>query len=73
MAAVTIIFASWMGINLALPAWLLWQRSPHLRHQVYHFAAGFVYPPHEREWAHLLVETGRHDRQDSDGRCTTPR
>jgi hypothetical protein len=52
----------WLLVNLAVPAWLLWRRSPHFRHRVYHLTIGSLSPSRERELAHSLIETGRHQR-----------
>jgi len=34
------VLAIWLGLNLAIPGFIVWQRSPHFRHRVYRATLG---------------------------------
>jgi hypothetical protein len=38
------IVAIWCGLNLAIFAFILWQRSPHFRHRVWRLTLGALRP-----------------------------
>ena len=48
------IVAIWFGLNLAIFAFSLWQRSPHFRHRVSRLTLGVFTPKetsaHHRRW-----------------------
>ena len=48
------IVAIWFGLNLAIFAFILWQRSPHFRHRVSRLSLGVFTPKetsaHHRRW-----------------------
>ena len=48
------IVAIWFGLNLAIFAFILWQRSPHFRHRVSRLTLGVFTPKetsaHHRRW-----------------------
>jgi hypothetical protein len=52
----------WLTLNLAIPAFIIWQRSPHFRHQLFRWTMGGLTSPHERLHAHLLIDAARHNR-----------
>jgi hypothetical protein len=52
----------WLALNLALPGFILYQRSPRLRHHVLRWMLGILDPPRDRQLAHVLVSAGRHHR-----------
>jgi hypothetical protein len=57
------VIGMWVALNLALPAFLLFQRSPHFRHQLFHWTVGALMPaPREQELAHILVNAALHHR-----------
>jgi hypothetical protein len=49
----------WLALNLAIFAFILWQRSPHFRHRVFRLTLG-AFVPGEREQVHALVEAAHH-------------
>jgi hypothetical protein len=51
MTTVLTIIAS----NLAIFAFILWQRSPHFRHRVFRLTLG-AFAPNERRLVHSLVQ-----------------
>jgi hypothetical protein len=46
----------WFALNLAIPAFIIYQRSPHLRHRLFRLTLGAFALPHERQLVHQLVE-----------------
>jgi hypothetical protein len=52
------IAAIWFTLNLAIPAFILWQRSPHFRHRVFRLTLG-AFTPNERKQAHALVQAAQ--------------
>jgi hypothetical protein len=56
------VIAIWGALSIALTAFIIFQRSPHFRHQLFRWTiAGFT-PPRERQLAHVLVSAARHHR-----------
>jgi hypothetical protein len=45
----------WFALNLAIFAFILWQRSPHFRHRMFRLTLG-AFVPGERKQAHALVK-----------------
>jgi hypothetical protein len=56
------IIEIWVALNFAIPAFILYQRSPHFRHQLFRWTIGGFTPPRERQLAHVLVSAARHHR-----------
>jgi hypothetical protein len=54
------ILGVWLSLNLAIPAFILYQRSPYLRHRLFRLTLGTFALPHSRQLAHLLVEAAHH-------------
>src|SRR5271169_2954019 len=57
------VLSIWFVLNLAIPAFILWQRSPHFRHRVFRLTLGIFSSPTDRRLAHVLVEAAHHHRQ----------
>jgi hypothetical protein len=55
MMVILVILAIWFALNLAIFAFILWQRSPHFRHRVFRLTLG-AFVPNERKQAHALVK-----------------
>ena len=49
------ILSIWFALNLAIPAFILWQRSPKLRHRLFRLTLGGFSSPSERKLAHALI------------------
>jgi hypothetical protein len=58
----TTLIEIWLALNLAIPAFIAWQRSPHFRHRVFRWTIGGLTPPRERRLAHVLVDAARQHR-----------
>jgi hypothetical protein len=56
------IVGVWFALNLAIPAFIYYQRSPHLRRRLFRLTLGLFAFPHERHLAHQLVESAHHHR-----------
>jgi hypothetical protein len=56
------IVGLWFALNLAIPTFILYQRSPHFRHRLFRFTLGGLASPSERRLAHVLVEAAHHRR-----------
>jgi hypothetical protein len=56
MALLFKIIGIWFGLNLAIPAFIAYQRSPHFRHRLFRLTLGAFTPPSERKYAHVLVD-----------------
>jgi hypothetical protein len=56
------IVEGWLMLNVALAALLVYQKSPHLRHQLFRWAIGGLTPPRQRRLAHALLNAARHRR-----------
>jgi hypothetical protein len=56
MMVVLKILGIWFALNFAIAAFITYQRSPHLRHQLFRLTLGRFAFSHERELAHHLVE-----------------
>jgi hypothetical protein len=54
------IVGVWFALNLAIPAFILYQRSPHFRHRLFRFTLGLASPANRR-LAHVLIEAA-HNR-----------
>ena len=48
------------ALNLALPAFIIYQRSPHLRYQLFRLTLGWFSVPRELKLVHVLVEAAHH-------------
>jgi hypothetical protein len=53
------IIGIWFALNLAIPGFIIYQRSPHLRHRLFRFTLGLVAFPQERQLAHQLVRASQ--------------
>jgi hypothetical protein len=62
MTMILKIVGVWFALNLAIPAFTYYQRSPHLRHRLFRLTLGLFAFPHERQLAHQLVESAHHRR-----------
>jgi hypothetical protein len=60
MSIVLKIVGIWFGLNLAIPAFIIYQRSPHLRHRLFRITLRLFVPPHQRRLVHQLVEASHH-------------
>jgi hypothetical protein len=56
------ILGIWFALNLAIFAFILWQRPPHFRHRVFRLTLGAISSPTDRRMAHVLVEATHHNR-----------
>jgi hypothetical protein len=59
MRALLEIVGIWFSVNLAIFAFILWQRSPHFRHRIFRLTLGAFSWPSDRRLAHALVETAK--------------
>jgi hypothetical protein len=59
MKTVLTIFGIWFALNLAIFAFILWQRSPHFRHRAFRLTLG-AFAPNERKQVHALVNAAHH-------------
>jgi hypothetical protein len=50
------IVGIWFALDLAIPAFIVYQRSPHFRHRLFRLTLGGLARPTERRLAHVLVE-----------------
>jgi hypothetical protein len=57
MLTLIAIVAIWSGLNLAIFAFILWQRSPHFRHRVWRLTLG-VFAPKQTSAHHRHSKTG---------------
>jgi hypothetical protein len=55
MTTMLTILGIWFALNLAIFAFILWQRSPHFRHRMFRLTLG-AFVPGERKQAHALVK-----------------
>jgi hypothetical protein len=53
------ILGVWIVSNLAIFAFILWQRSPLFRHRVFRLTLG-AFVPSERKQAHTLIKAAHH-------------
>jgi hypothetical protein len=60
MHRVVFVIEIWIALNLAVAALITYQRSAHLRHQLFRWTLGNLTPPRQREFAHVLVDAARH-------------
>ena len=49
------ITAIWFLLNLAIPALVVYRRSPAMRHKLFRLTVGGVAPLHDRALAHALI------------------
>jgi hypothetical protein len=56
------ILGNWVALNLAISAFIIYQRSPHLRHRLFRLPLGLFAFPHKRQLARQLVESAHHHR-----------
>jgi hypothetical protein len=49
----------WLALNLAIFAFILWQRSPHFRHRLFRLTLG-AFIPGERKQARALIKAVHH-------------
>lgn len=61
MPRVMTIFEVWVALNFAIPAFIIYQRSPRFRHQLFRWTISLM-PPRDRQLAHVLVDAARHRR-----------
>jgi hypothetical protein len=59
MTTVMTIAAIWFTLNLAIPAFILWQRSPHFRHRVFGLALGAFAPSKRKRFRQRFVVESR--------------
>ena len=52
----------WFGLNLAIFAFIYYQRTPGFRHRLFRLTLGFLCFPSERRSAHTLVDAAHHRR-----------
>jgi hypothetical protein len=57
------ILGVWFALNLAIPAFIIYQRSPHLRHRLFRLTLGLFAFPHQRDLAHQLIELAHHQHR----------
>jgi hypothetical protein len=60
MSTLLKVIGIWFALNLAIPAFIIYQRSPRLRHRLFRFTLGGFSMPRERKLAHVLVEAAYH-------------
>jgi hypothetical protein len=53
------IIAIWLVLNLAIPAFIVWQRSPHFRHRMFRLTSG-AFALKQTHLAHTLVMAAHH-------------
>jgi hypothetical protein len=59
MMVILEILGIWFALNLAIFAFILWQRSPHFRHRMFRLTLG-AFVPGERKQAHAPIEAAHH-------------
>ena len=59
MTTMLTILGIWFALNLAIFAFILWQRSPHFRHRVFRLTLG-AFVPSGRKQVHALVKAAHH-------------
>jgi len=59
MLSIERICACWFLLNLAVPALIIYRRSPGLRHKVFRWTVGGSAPLRDRALAHLLLQASR--------------
>ena len=57
---ITKVIAVWVALNFLIPAFIIYQRSPHFRHQLFRWMTGSFAYPRRRQLAHVLVDAARH-------------
>jgi hypothetical protein len=61
MATLLEILGIWFVLNLAIPAFIIYQHSLRLRHRLFRLTLGGFARPRDRGLVHRLVETACHD------------
>jgi hypothetical protein len=56
------LLAIWFGLNLVIPAFIYYQRTPSFRHRLFRATFGLFVLPSERRRAHALVDAAHHHR-----------
>jgi hypothetical protein len=56
MSTLLKVIGMWFALSLAIPAFIIYQRSPHPRHQLFRLTLGWFSVPRELKLAHVLVE-----------------
>jgi hypothetical protein len=62
MTVVVEIITVWFGLNLLIPAFIYYQRTPSFRHRVFRTTFGLFAFPSERRLAHTLVYAAHQHR-----------
>jgi hypothetical protein len=62
MSRLVTVVEVWLALNLAIPAFLAYQRSPRFRHHLIRWMLGVLDPLRDRQIAHVLVNAARHHR-----------
>jgi hypothetical protein len=62
MPRLVTVLEVWLAPNLAIPAFVLYQRSPRVRHHLLRWMLGVLDPLRDRQMAHVLVSAARHRR-----------
>ena len=52
----------WVALNFAIPAFILYRRSLHFRHQLFRWTICGLTPPRERQMTRALADAARHYR-----------
>ena len=60
MSTLLELIGIWFASNLAIPPFIIYQRSPHLRHQLFRLTLGWFSVPRELKLVHVLVEAAHH-------------
>jgi hypothetical protein len=55
-------FMGWIALNFAIPAFIIYRRSPHLRHRIFRFTFGGLSPRDELRRAHVWVKAAHRTR-----------
>jgi hypothetical protein len=58
--AIERVFACWFLLNLAVPAVIIYRRSPRMRHKLFRWTVGGSASLRDRVLAHALVQHARH-------------
>jgi hypothetical protein len=61
MVTLFYVLATWFALNLAIPAFILYQRSPTFRHRLFRLTFG-IFSRSERHLVHVLVKAAHRHR-----------
>jgi hypothetical protein len=61
MVTLLYVLGIWFALNLAMPAFILYQRSPTFRHRMFRLTFG-VFSRSERQLVHVLVKAAHRHR-----------